>query len=201
MRDSGQYARVNTELAEIDTVRDVDDPEAVWQSGSSTVLFAQGNRQRWDVDAASPSDLLADSSEEGTPLASQPTPAGTRDVLSAGVYVAYRTDTGQVSVSTLAAGAGTALVDPFAEVEVEEGEDPPTYTADAIGLSPDGLLVLYSADEGLSAGSTSTSTASSETSRRWPTRRRRARVWRSRSSASAGRCCSRGRGAVALRTR
>ena len=116
MRDSGQYARVNTELAEIDTVRDVDDPEAVWQSGSSTVLFAQGNRQRWDVDAASPSDLLSDSSEEGTPLASQPTPAGTRDVLSAGVYVAYRTDTGQVSVSTLAAGAGTALVDPFAEV-------------------------------------------------------------------------------------
>ncbi|WP_431791854.1 Ig-like domain-containing protein [Microbacterium paraoxydans] len=148
MRDSGQYARVNTELAEIDTVRDVDDPEAVWQNGSSTVLYAQGNRQRWDVDPASPADLLSDSSEEGTPLASQPTPAGTRDVLSAGVYVAYRTDTGQVSVSTLAAGAGTALVDPFAEVEVEEGEDPPAYTADAIGLSPDGLLVLYSADEG-----------------------------------------------------
>lgn len=147
MRDSGQYARVNTELAEIDTVRNVDDPEAVWQSGSTAVLYAQGNRQRWDVDAASPADLLSDSSEEGTPLASQPTPAGTREILSAGPYVAYRTDTGQVSVSTLAPGAGTALVDPFAEVEVEEGEDPPTYTADAIGLSPEGLLVLYSADE------------------------------------------------------
>lgn len=147
MRDSGQYARVNTELAEIDTVRNVDDPEAVWQSGSTAVLYAQGNRQRWDVDAASPADLLSDSSEEGTPLASQPTPAGTREILSAGPYVAYRTDTGQVSVSTLAPGAGNALVDPFAEVEVEEGEDPPTYTADAIGLSPEGLLVLYSADE------------------------------------------------------
>ncbi|MFF1540370.1 Ig-like domain-containing protein [Microbacterium sp. NPDC058269] len=147
MRDSGQYARVNTELAEIDTVRNVDDPEAVWQSGSTAVLYAQGNRQRWDVDPASPADLLSDSSEEGTPLASQPTPAGTREILSAGPYVAYRTDTGQVSVSTLEPGAGTALVDPFAEVEVEEGEDPPTYTADAIGLSPEGLLVLYSADE------------------------------------------------------
>lgn len=148
MRDSGQYARVNTELAEIDTVREVDDPEAVWQNGSAAVLYAQGNRQRWDLDPVSPADLLTDSSEEGTPLASEPTPAGTREIVSAGPYAAYRTDTGQVSVTTLAGGAGTALVDPFADAEVEEGEDPPTYTADAIGLSPDGLLVLYSSDEG-----------------------------------------------------
>lgn len=148
MRDSGQYARVNTDLAEIDTVREVDDPVAVWQSGSSATLYAQGNRQRWDIDSASPTDLLSDSSEAGAPTASAPTPAGTREIISAGRYVAYRADTGQVSVTTLDAGAGTALVDPFAEVEVEEGEDPPTYAADAIGLSPDGTLALYSAQEG-----------------------------------------------------
>lgn len=148
MRDSGQYARVNTELAEIDTVRTVDDPEAVWQNGSSAVLYAQGNRQRWDLDPASPADLLSDAGEEGAPLASEPTPAGTREIVSAGPYVAYRTDTGQVSVTTVEAGAGTALVDPFAAVEVEEGEDPPTYTADAVGLSPDGTLALYSSEEG-----------------------------------------------------
>lgn len=40
MRDSGQYARVNTELAEIDTVRNVDDPEAVWQNGSAAVVLS-----------------------------------------------------------------------------------------------------------------------------------------------------------------
>ncbi len=148
MRDSGQYARVNTELAEIDTVRNVDDPEAVWQDGASAVLYAQGNRQRWDLDPASPTDLMSDSADEGTPIASEPTPAGTREIISAGPYVAYRTDTGQVSVTTLDAGAGTALVDPFAAVEVEEGEDPPTYTADAIGLSPEGVLALYSSEEG-----------------------------------------------------
>lgn len=148
MRDSGQYARVNTDLAEIDTVRNVDDPEAVWQSGSSAVLYAQGNRQRWDLNPASPANLLSDSSDEGVPLASEPTPAGTREIISAGPYVAYRTDTGQVSVTTLDAGAGTALVDPFAEVEVAEGEDPPSYTADAIGLSPAGILALYSSEEG-----------------------------------------------------
>ncbi|MFJ4045624.1 Ig-like domain-containing protein [Microbacterium sp. NPDC089987] len=148
MRDSGQYARVNTDLAEIDTVRTVDDPEAVWQDGSSAVLFAQGNRQRWDLNPASPDDLLSESPAEGTPVTSEPTPAGTRQITSAGPYVAYRTDTGQVSVSTVEKGAGTALVDPFAAVEVEEDEEPPSYTADAIALSPDGLLALYSADEG-----------------------------------------------------
>jgi hypothetical protein len=144
MRDSGQYARVNTDLAEIDTVRDVDSPEHVWQSGADAVLFSQGSRQRWDLDPADPQDLLSDSGEEGAPLASQPTPVGTRDIVSAGPYVAYRTDTGQVSVTTLETKAATALVDPFADVEVKKGEEKPTYTADAMGLSPDGLLVLYS---------------------------------------------------------
>lgn len=148
MRDSGEYARVNTELAEIDTVRAVDAPEDVWQNGSDAVLYSQGNRQRWDLDPANPTDLLSDTEEEGAPLASEPTPAGTRQIISAGPYVAYRTDTGQVSVTTLSAAAGTTLVDPFAEVEVEEGEDPPTYAADAMGISPDGILALYSAEEG-----------------------------------------------------
>ncbi|MGX1793004.1 Ig-like domain-containing protein [Microbacterium sp. NPDC055312] len=148
MRESGQYARVNTELAEIDTVRSADSPEAVWQSGQSAVLFSQGGRQRWDIDPASPGDLLADAGDDGAPSASVPTPAGTRQIVSAGSFVAYRTDTGQVSVSSLDPGAATALVDPFAEVEVEQGEDRPTYVADAIGLSPAGLLALYSADEG-----------------------------------------------------
>lgn len=148
MRDGGQYARVNTDLGEIDTVRDVDDPEAVWQSGAAAVLYSQGNRQRWDLDPAKPADLLSDATEDGTPSASEPTPAGTRDIVSAGPYAAYRTDTGQVSVTTLDAGSGTAPVDPFAELEVAEGEDPPSYAADAIGLSPDGILALYSAEEG-----------------------------------------------------
>lgn len=147
MRDSGQYARVNTDLAEIDTVRGVDSPEDVWQSGSDAVLFSQGARQRWNIDPADPQNLLADSGEDGAPVASQPTPVGTRDIVSAGSYIAYRTDTGQVSVTTLAAKAATALVDPFADVEVAEGEERPTYTADAIGLSPDGILAMYSSEE------------------------------------------------------
>ncbi|ALX66257.1 Ig-like domain-containing protein [Microbacterium sp. XT11] len=147
LRDAGQYARVNTDLAEIDTVRDVDAPEQVWQHGAAAALFSQGSRQRWDIDPADPQDLLSEGADDGAPSASHPTPAGTRDIVAAGSYIAYRTDTGQVSVTTVEPGAATALVDPFAEVEVDEGEDPPTYTASAIGLSPDGILALYSAEE------------------------------------------------------
>lgn len=147
LRDSGQYARVNTELAEIDTVRNVDSPESVSQYGSSAVVFSQGNRQRWDIDPADPQNLMADAGEEGAPTTSEPTPAGTRQIVSAGQYVAYRTDTGQVFVSTLEPGAATAPVDPFAGVEAKEGEDAPTYVADAVGLSPAGILVTYSSEE------------------------------------------------------
>lgn len=147
MRESGQYARVNTDLAEIDTVRAVDAPETVWQNGSDAVLYSHGSRQRWDLDPASPADLMTDGEAQGAPLESQPTPSGTREIAAAGAYVAYLTDAGQVSVSTLSPGAATALVDPFAEEEVAEGEEAPSYAADAIGLSPDGILAMYSADE------------------------------------------------------
>ena len=34
-RDTGQYARVNTDLAEIDLVRDVDDPSTIVQVGAA----------------------------------------------------------------------------------------------------------------------------------------------------------------------
>lgn len=144
LRDSGQYARVNTELAEIDTVRDVEAPDAVWQSGADTAVFTQGSRQRWDIDPSNPQELV---SEDATAIAAAPTPEGTRDVVSAGPYVAYRTETGQVAVSTLDAGSAVALVDPFADEKATDDEDAPTYAADAIGLSPEGVLALYSAEE------------------------------------------------------
>lgn len=147
MRESGQYARVNTDLAEIDTVRNVDAPEAIWQDGSDAVLYSQGSRQRWDLDPTAPTDLMADTAQTGTPSESEPTPSGTREIVSAGASVAYLTDTGQVSVSTLAPGAATSLVDPFAQTEVADGDEPPSYAADAIGLSPEGILAMYSADE------------------------------------------------------
>lgn len=149
MRDAGQYARVNTAIGEIDTVRSVDDPSELVQQGGATALFSQGLRQRWDVDAAHPSDLLVDAAAaDGAPVVAESTPSGTREIVSAGDYIAYRTDTGQVYVSRPGADAVTSVVDPFADAEVDDGEDAPVYAADAIGISPDGILAMYSAAEG-----------------------------------------------------
>ena len=83
MRDSGQYARVNTDLGEIDTVREVDDPEAVWQSGASAVLYSQGNRQRWDLDPAKPANLLSDAADAGTPSATSTSANGSTGAVPA----------------------------------------------------------------------------------------------------------------------
>ena len=171
-RDSGQYARVNTDLAEIDTVRQVEEPTGIAQSGSKSVLFAQGYRQLWPVDPSNPVDLVSttataasapdpeadtDAEAEGdgeTPddaSGPQNTPLGTRQVVAAGAYLAYLTDTGSVFVSGFTAPDGGAPkafpVNPFATVVPEEGEEPPSYTATAIAVSPDGRVASYSPDE------------------------------------------------------
>ncbi|WP_157432217.1 Ig-like domain-containing protein [Agromyces italicus] len=139
-RDSGQYARVNTDLAEIDLVRDVDDPSGVVQAGSETSLFSQGFRQRWRIDPAGPVDLVA---EDGG--GSMPTPVGTRDVVAAGDWIAYRTDTGTVHAGRLDADDAFP-VDPYAEERAKDDEEK-TYAAAAVGISPDGLMAMYSARE------------------------------------------------------
>ena len=168
-RDSGQYARVNTDLAEIDTVRQVEEPTGIAQSGSKSVLFAQGYRQLWPVDSANPADLVSttatvaaapdpdaeavegDDETEEDSSGPQNTPLGTRQVVAAGEYLAYLTDTGSVFVSGFTAPDGGAPVafpvNPFATVVPEEGEEPPSYTATAIAVSPDGRVASYSPDE------------------------------------------------------
>ncbi|WP_350347828.1 Ig-like domain-containing protein [Agromyces sp. G08B096] len=166
-RDDGRYARVNTELAELDTVRSVDDPTTVVQSGAAGVVYSGGLRQRWALDPAAPLDLVGGQSGEadagaeagtgggasvapvsdaGPAAVADPTPAGTREVSAAGRYVVYRTDTGRIFLGGLDA-PGAAPIDPLA-TEAEEGEEPVVYTAAAVGVSPDGDLAAYSATEG-----------------------------------------------------
>jgi len=152
-RDAGQYARVNTELAEIDTVRAADDPSVV-QNGDAGLVFTQGLGRAWAIDAANPGDLGAavDPAEnDGQPVASgEATPNGTREVLQAGSWVGYRTETGRSYLGTLPDADELPLlilIDPFRDAEVQEGEEPPTYVADAIAVDENGLVALYSAAE------------------------------------------------------
>ncbi|MFD2773413.1 hypothetical protein ACFSWE_04515, partial [Leucobacter albus] len=51
-RDAGQYARVNTETGEIDTVRKVSEPSGVVQAGARSAVLTNGNGRAWPVDQA-----------------------------------------------------------------------------------------------------------------------------------------------------
>jgi large repetitive protein len=159
IRDDGQYARVNTDLGEIDTVRTVDDPSSVIQNGSQAFVLTQDDRLLWPVDPANPVDLSANSAavedDDSAPLASLNTPPGTREIATAGVYVAYLTDLNKVFLGQLPGEGATADVDPTVTRPVDpfaglfDADDPaaPIYEASAVAVSPSGLLVMYSADE------------------------------------------------------
>lgn len=158
-RDAGQYARVNTELGELDTVRQVEDPAGVAQSGATSVVFTQGNRRWWPVDPAAPADLVADSDagdgEASAASAVKPesTPTGTRQVVVSGARIAYLTDTGSVFIAELGDDGVSAPmpVDPYAVAAPSSGPASgaeAAYRADAVAIDPDGRLAMYSAEEG-----------------------------------------------------
>ncbi|QNN63990.1 hypothetical protein H9L06_08610 [Leucobacter denitrificans] len=119
-REAGQYARVNTETGEIDTVRKVVEPSGVLQIGSESVVLANGNGNAWPVNAAKPEDFVesagsagaapeneSDATAETVSQSSEATeavrmPDGTRDVITAGNSVLLRTEDGAVFVGTIA---------------------------------------------------------------------------------------------------
>jgi hypothetical protein len=158
IRDSGQYARVNTDLGEIDTVRSVEDPSSLVQSGAQSLVYTQANRQLWSVDSANPANLMAGSGDPGaqqTDAVSKNTPAGTRTIVSAGSHVAYLTDTGKVFLGTIP-GSDSLGADPSATIQVDPlasaattSSKAPSYVASAVAVSDDGTLALYSAADGM----------------------------------------------------
>ena len=136
--DGRRYARVNTTIGELDTVRDISNPSQVAQNADGAYLFSDSYSKLTRIDAALPADL-----DEATLRASPSTPAGTTDVVTAEDYVAYRTDSGAVFVGRLSSGESTQL-DPFPS----DDDDAPQYTSDAIALDERGMLFSYSSADG-----------------------------------------------------
>jgi hypothetical protein len=134
-----RYARVNTSIGELDTVRSVSNPSSVAQSGEGAFLFSDSFSKLTRIDEALPRDL-----DEEALRASESTPAGTTDVVTSGDFVAYRTDSGTVHAGRLSTGETTQL-DPFASEG--DDEDAPPYTADALSVNGDGMLFAYSAED------------------------------------------------------
>lgn len=63
-RMAGQYARVNTETAEIDTVRVAESPSGVVQTDSLGLLLTQGFGRAHTINPAAPSDVHDDGSTD-----------------------------------------------------------------------------------------------------------------------------------------
>ncbi len=135
-----RYARVNTSIGELDTVRSVSNPSAVAQSPEGAFLFSDSYSKITRIDEALPIDL-----DEEALRQSDSTPAGTTEVIAAGDYAAYRTDTGAVFAGRLSDGDAAAQLDPFAD---PDDEDAPQYTAEAVAVNEDGLLFAYSRADG-----------------------------------------------------
>lgn len=154
-RADGQYGRVNTDLAELDTVRAVADPSGVVQSGAAGVVFTQGFGQAWPIDPASPTDLGAGDDEADADAGSAEaggaaTPSGTRAVQAAGGRILYLTSTGELHLGGLSedgALESPAQLNPFAGVEVAPGEEAPRYLAQTAAVDASGRVVMYSAAE------------------------------------------------------
>ncbi|MCC4906731.1 Ig-like domain-containing protein [Microbacterium sp. cx-59] len=137
-----RYARVNTTVNEIDTVKQVENPSGLVQNANRLFVYAEGDTRFADVDMATPVDLDADAED-----AFQNTPAGTVDVVSQGDVIVYRTDGGAVYASSLSSGATAISIDPYAEDEPAEGEDRRTFVASAVAVGTDGTVYAYSGAE------------------------------------------------------
>lgn len=139
--DGQRYARVNTTVGELDTVRTVGNPSQVAQAGDGAYLFTDSYSKLARIDEAQPVDL------EQEQLDSAPdSPAGTTSVVTAGDFVVYRTDTGVLHAGRLSeAGRTPPEFDPF---DAAADDDAPSFTADAVALDARGMLFAYSGADG-----------------------------------------------------
>ncbi|MGV9769577.1 Ig-like domain-containing protein [Microbacterium sp. NPDC003461] len=144
-----RYARINTEVLELDTVRTVSNPSGIVQSERGAFLFAESDSRLLEIDTAMPIDY-----DDEAQATADRTPGGTVAVATAGEYVAYLTDTGTVFAGVL--GEATLLIEPHPaeEDESEEGSDDegstaPSWTADAIAIDDAGVLYAYTADDSI----------------------------------------------------
>ncbi len=142
--DGNRYGRINTDLAELDTIKTVRNPSGLVQTPSGVLLFAQNNEKVVDVSPAAPRDFGDDSSEY------ESTPAGSRVVVASDTHIAYLTASGGVYTATIENGAtGTVTaIDPYAADEVAEGEERRVYRSDAIAITDAGVLYSYSSATG-----------------------------------------------------
>ena len=136
-----RYARVNTTVGELDTVRSAGNPSQVAQGPDGAYLFTDSFSKLTRIDEAQPIDLQEEQLESAPE-----TPPGTTSVATAGDFVVYRTDTGAVFASRLSrAGQAVSELDPFGTAG---DDDARAYSADAVAVDERGILFAYSSADG-----------------------------------------------------
>ena len=140
-----RFARVNTVVGEVDTVKNVSAPTDLAQSGDSLLVYADNLGTVTPVNTARPTDL-----DQGTSDTTVATPPGTDAVVYSGDYVAYLTDDGHVLGGRISDGSAVAptAFDPFANLVVADGEERPEFRSLAVAVSPTGEVAAYSAEQG-----------------------------------------------------
>jgi len=143
--EGNRYARINTGLGELDTVKNVTSPNALVQTSTTALVLMEGYERVAGIDPSRPLDFDADSED----LAN--TPAGTAAVAATGPYVAYLTENGRVHVSRIDDGAAATpiAVDPYAEDNAVEDAEQRVFTADSVAIGEDGVLYAFSVTEGV----------------------------------------------------
>ncbi|WP_296665906.1 Ig-like domain-containing protein [Demequina sp.] len=100
---SGQrFARVNTAIAEVDTVKAVDSPSEIVQYRDRLLVLSASYTSVTALDSGRPTDVAAGGA------GSTATPAGTTAVAAAGDVVAYLADDGDVLVGRISDGTATS---------------------------------------------------------------------------------------------
>lgn len=136
--DGRRYARVNTAVGELDTVRSVANPSQIVASDGGAYLLTDSNSRLTRIDESMPTDV-----DDESARSSPSTPQGTTDVATEGDFVAYLTDTGAVFAGRLSTGT-TVQIDPFRSAS-DAGA--PQYRADAIAVDDRGMLFAYSSTD------------------------------------------------------
>jgi len=138
-----RFARINTVVGEVDTVKEASAPTDIVQAGNTLLVYADNLGTVTPVDAAKPADL-----SEGNSQATVSTPTGTEALSAAGDWVAYLTDSGQALAGRVSDGTALTpqLFDPFANEPVTSGADRPVFTSAALAISPTGTLAAYAPD-------------------------------------------------------
>lgn len=137
-----RYARVNTDLLEMDTVRSAESPTQIVQYSDDAVVFVDGNQHFASIDSADPVDF------EGEAKSQMKTASGeVKQVDSSSGNVLFLLGNGDVQIASVEDASAALTLNPFEDDEVDEDDKPLKLDATAAALGANQDALVYSAHD------------------------------------------------------